>query len=112
MFDFDPKIVTEWVVAGKSAIELLRSAWASLRKESDKDSIQKKIADAEDALKHFEGKLAKELGYKLCRCTFPPQIMLWKEAQKAHVCPNPECGRVRKEPAFSGVSQSPNYHFR
>jgi hypothetical protein len=97
MFDLDPRIVTEWVVTGKSAIELLRSAWALLPKGPGKDALQTKIAEAEDALKRSDGKLAKELGYKLCRCTFPPQIMLWKEAQKAHVCPNPECGRVRKE---------------
>jgi hypothetical protein len=77
-----------------------------------KDALQNKITEAEDALKRSDGKLAKKLGYKLCRCTFPPQIMLWKEAQKAHVCPNPECGRVRKELDFSGVSQSPNYHIR
>ena len=32
---------------------------------------------------------------KLCDCTFPPQIMLWQEARKAHVCPNEACGRIK-----------------
>lgn len=112
MIDFDPKNLAEWFIAGKSATELLRSAWELLPKGSDKDAILKKIADAEEALARSEGKLAKELGYKLCLCTFPPQIMHWKEAQKADVCPNLECGRVHKTQEFSGISESPNYHIR
>ena len=38
-----------------------------------------------------EAKLAKELGYELCLCTFPPSVMLWRQPEKAHVCP--ACGR-------------------
>jgi hypothetical protein len=37
---------------------------------------------------------AQKLGYQFCRCTYPPQIMLGHEQQKATVCPNPECRRT------------------
>src|SRR5262249_48823266 len=59
---------------------------------SDK-AVSKQIEKAEAALRASEVELAKTLGYTLCQCTFPPQIMLWKEAEKSHVCPRPECGR-------------------
>jgi hypothetical protein len=29
----------------------------------------------------------------MCQCTFPPQPMLWRQAEGAFVCQNPACGR-------------------
>lgn len=34
-----------------------------------------------------EAELAKKLGYKLCRCSFPPEIMLWNKDHGASFCP-------------------------
>jgi hypothetical protein len=48
---------------------------------------------AEEALKRSDTALAQKLGYHLCQCTYPPQIMLWQESRGCHVCPNPACGR-------------------
>jgi hypothetical protein len=94
----EPTEISGWVVAGKSAIDLLRTALSMLPKEADKDIIEEKIKEADLALKKSDVKLAKYLGYKLCECTFPPQIMLWDEQQASHVCPNPKCGRKIERP--------------
>ena len=50
-----------------------------------------KRTDASQRLSLTEAKLPKKLGYKLCLCTFPPSVMLWRETKKASVCPT--CGR-------------------
>jgi hypothetical protein len=93
MINIDPQKVAEWVGLAKTGTSLLRSAWQALPKGKDKDQIEHTLAAAESALHRSDAKLAQELDYHLCRCTFPPSIMLWKEGLKAHVCPNPDCGR-------------------
>jgi hypothetical protein len=65
----------------------LKAALGLLPKGAHKEEPAKKIEEAEEALKRSDAKLAKELEYKLCKCTFPPQIMLWQEPRQAHVCP-------------------------
>lgn len=59
------------------------------------DHLEQEIAKAERLLKASEAAAAKAMGYRLCRCTFPPQIMLWKKTEKVHVCP--ECEDVAWE---------------
>jgi hypothetical protein len=90
----NPTETEAWTVAAKSGIELLKSAWRLLPKGADKNAIAHKIEEAEQALERADAKLAKELGYKLCECTFPPKPMLWNEARKLFVCQNPDCGRA------------------
>jgi hypothetical protein len=87
-----------YIHAGREAIELLKNTLLLLPKGAPKDEIEKKIQHAEQILKGADCKLAKDLGMKLCECTFPPQIMLWKEREQAHVCPNPECGARKERP--------------
>ena len=53
-----------------------------------------KLAKELGVLGLTEAKLAKQLGYELCLCTFPPSVMLWRETEKASVCPS--CGRQSK----------------
>jgi hypothetical protein len=90
----NPTEAGAWTVAAKSGIELLKSAWSLLPKGANKDAIAHKIEEAEQALERADAKLAKELGYKLCECTFPPKPMLWNEARKLFICQNPDCGRI------------------
>lgn len=85
--------VSGWLTASNSALQLMKSAFAMLPASVDRDAIEAKLKEAEDALRRSDAKLAKELGYRLCECTFPPQIMLWREADQAQVCPNAACGR-------------------
>jgi hypothetical protein len=90
---FDPHMVGEWLRNGKVALDLLNSARALLPKGVEREAIETKINEASDALERGNASLAKALGYHLCQCTFPPQVMLWRERQTAYVCQNPDCGR-------------------
>jgi len=83
--------ITEFVVTAKGTLDLLRSAWELLPTlHKHRNEVRQKLEKAENSLKESEAAAAKALGYKLCRCTFPPQIMLWKKAEGVNVCP--ECG--------------------
>ena len=84
-----------WLGAAKDTLGLLKSATALLPKGEKRAEIEGRIGAAEEALKRSDVNLAHELGLKLCDCTFPPQIMLWKETEKAHICPNSACGRKK-----------------
>jgi hypothetical protein len=84
-----------WLDTGKAAVELLKGAAVLLPKGDKRSEIEKNILAAENTLLGSDAKLAKELGMKLCDCRFPPHIMLWQEAEKAHFCPNHECGRKK-----------------
>jgi hypothetical protein len=75
----------------KTALDVIKGVRDMLpRNDAEKVSIA--IANAEAALARSDAELAKALDYRLCQCMFPPQIMLWRKAERAHVCPNPACG--------------------
>jgi hypothetical protein len=92
-----------WITTASSALNLLKEAWSGLPKGKARDEIESKIRSAEEALKRSDVKLAKELGMQLCDCTFPPQIMLWKEQEQAHSCPNLACGRRKQRNSLMTV---------
>ena len=79
----------------KDSLDLMRAGWSLLPK-SDKKKEEAGLAleRAEAALKRSDAALAQTLGYQLCQCTFPPQIMLWNEELQQTACPN--CGRKIK----------------
>jgi hypothetical protein len=81
-----------YVELTKSAVDLMKSAYSVLPKGPQRDEAEDKIKAAEDILRRSDAKLAKELNYQLCQCSFPPQIMLWREAERAFACPAPGCG--------------------
>jgi hypothetical protein len=67
----------------KSGISLLSDAIGLVRKtkdllpeSQDKEAIEQSLAQADNASKLAEAQIAQALGYTLCKCTFPPQIML------------------------------------
>jgi hypothetical protein len=96
---------TEYVVAAKAALDLFKSAKDELPKEVA-DKAQAQIDKAETALKNGEAEFAKKLGFRLCRCEFPPQIMLWKADIRKNVCP--KCGdKYPPDPPKVGVLQMP-----
>ncbi len=90
----DPGQAAAWVAAGRAVMELMRTAAALLPLGRDRDVLAKKLDEAERALALSNAKLARDLGYPLCRCAFPPKPMLWDEARRAFVCREPGCGRV------------------
>jgi len=91
--------VVEYVTAARGALEFLKGALSLIPKGEKSDKASEQIERAEQALRAGEAATAKSLGYGLCQCTFPPQIMPWRESDKAHVCPNSSCGRRLGGPA-------------
>ena len=70
--------LTEYVRAGTDALKTMKAIVDLLPVGSDRDSAQQKLGEATESLAFAESQLAKTLGYNLCQCTFPPQIMLSK----------------------------------
>lgn len=88
--------VKGWVDAVKATFSLLTIAKDALPKGKQRDEIEVKLREAEGSMKRADAKFAKELGLKLCDCEFPPNVMLWRETERAHVCPH--CERTIKRP--------------
>ena len=69
----------------KTGFDLVRSALGMAKDVKDvlpegdtKETVAKTLIEAEKAVGIAEAQVAQALGYKLCQCTFPPQIMLSK----------------------------------
>jgi hypothetical protein len=76
-----------YITAAKSVLDIFKGIRSELPKGPDADKIQHQIEKAEAALKSNDAELAKNLGYRLCKCSFPPQIMLWHAEERANICP-------------------------
>lgn len=78
---------TGYLTAAKTTLEIFKGIRSELPKSEAADKATEQIEAAEKALRASEAELAKGLGYRLCRCTFPPQIMLWRQEERASFCP-------------------------
>jgi len=76
----DINLAMESVKTGLSlfseAIGLAKKTNDLLPSSDDKENITKALHEADKASKLAEAQVAQALGYNLCKCTFPPQIML------------------------------------
>lgn len=70
-----------------SALSILRQARDSLPESPEKDLSSLEIKAAERQLALAESQIAQSLGYELCQCTFPPQIMLYDPKKQDLFCP-------------------------
>jgi len=86
----------------KGVFGLLNKAKDLLPESPKKTEITVKIEEAEESLKISETEAAKALGYNLCQCTFPPQIMLFLKDKNVYRCP--ECGHELLAELFFGSS--------
>ena len=64
------------LVAFREAVTSLKALKDLLPDSPDKDKIEQEIAVVERAAALADAEIAKALGYSLCKCTYPPQIML------------------------------------
>ncbi len=94
------------------AIGLVRNVQDTLPDSEEKESIEKSLVEASKAAKLAEAQIANVLGYKLCKCTFPPQIMLsqgYKETNYSHkeefVCP--KCNKSSIPPPDKPINIPP-----
>jgi hypothetical protein len=100
--------LNEYVSFSKNALDLLKSATSFLPKSPQRDGAEAAIKAAGDALSRSDAKLAKELGFRLCECTFPGLPMLWKKDMGKygkHECP--KCGDIypRDHPILDAPSK-------
>lgn len=77
------------------AMGLAKTVQEALPESVEKDQIERSLAEAKKAANLAEAQIANALGYKLCKCTFPPQIMLsqgYKDTgykhEEEYLCPN------------------------
>jgi len=75
-----------FLTAGKTALDIFKGIRDELPKGQKADEVRAQIELAEQAFQNSNAEAAKSLGYELCRCTFPPQIMLWKQEKRTNVC--------------------------
>jgi hypothetical protein len=91
--------VPDWMTyltAAKTALDIIKGVRSQLPKGPEADKAQQQIEKAEAALKTSEAELAKSLGFQLCKCSFPPPIMLWSAAERTNICP--ACGDKNPPP--------------
>lgn len=80
----DPLTIASAAGAMKTTFDALRSALGLLKDAKDalpsgdhrQKAIAQALATAESSSKIAEAEIAKALGYELCKCEFPPTIML------------------------------------
>jgi hypothetical protein len=81
MADFsDAKVAFDALKLGlglfRDAIGLARDVQSSLPEGEKKKAITESLARADVSSRTAEAQIAQSFGYNLCKCTFPPQIML------------------------------------
>jgi len=77
--------ISDALTLGASALGVLKSLKDLLPDSPEKEEAITKIEKAEKDLQIAQAKTAMEMGYQLCECTFPPQIVLLKNGEK--LCP-------------------------
>lgn len=85
----DLEIIKGFVSLAAQTIGVLKQGKELMPKGPQRDAAEKKIVEAEQTLALAEVKAAQELGYELCRCTWPPQICL-RVHGRDNICP--KCG--------------------
>ena len=70
--------ITSALQLGKEAVGFLKQVKDLLPTDSRRQEAERILEEAERSLEMAEAQVAKELGYRLCKCSWPPQIMLSK----------------------------------
>ncbi|MDH5563857.1 MAG: hypothetical protein OEY91_09595, partial [Nitrospirota bacterium] len=66
---------TKGLTVLKEAIGLVHSANDQLPAGEQKKSIQQKVEEAERLIQVGHASVGQSLGFQLCHCTWPPQVM-------------------------------------
>jgi hypothetical protein len=90
---FDLKVFSDGVSLLGSVVSTVKSVIDILPKREKADALEK-LHEVEEKLQIAQAQAAKGLGYELCRCSWPPQIMLHTgEAEYGEKFRCPACGR-------------------
>lgn len=88
--------VALYIRASKDVLDLMKTLGGFFPKGEKSADVEKRLAEAERALEAAQVQLAKSLGYHLCQCTFPPQIMLSNGHHAIIGTEIFQCGRCEK----------------
>ena len=92
---------TKGLTTLKEAIALVHSANDQLPAGESQKAIQQKIEEAERAIQLGHATMGQSLGFQLCHCTWPPQVMASSKYSKEtkveeFTCTN--CGKTLSLP--------------
>jgi predicted RNA-binding Zn-ribbon protein involved in translation (DUF1610 family) len=106
---------TKGLTTLKEAIALVHSANDQLPAGKPRSAIQQKIEEAERAIQLGHATMGQSLGFQLCHCTWPPQVMTssdYSEETRVEQFTCPNCGKTlslsgRKKPGEHGTAFDP-----
>lgn len=108
-----PSDIAAYVEAARGSLALVRELWSLAPKGKQTEQAAAQLEQAEKSLRIAEAQLAKGLGYLLCQCTFPPQIMLSIGRHAAYGNELYKCPRCQKqdpsEQFLRKVNEEQNY---
>ena len=99
---------TKGMAAVECALGGLILAKDKLPDGEEKEMVVKNIEEIEHAILHAKAEMGESLGYQLCPCTWPPQIMLREgssEKQQGVQLKCPNCGKVAKRDLVTGAKK-------
>lgn len=85
----------------KEAIALVHAANDQLPAGGPRKAIQEKISEAERAIQSGHASMGQSLGFQLCHCTWPPQVMTssdYSEETRVEQFTCPNCGKTLSLP--------------
>ncbi|MDT3779049.1 hypothetical protein PJI16_15895 [Nitrospira sp. MA-1] len=88
---------TKGLTSLKEAIALVHSANDHLPPGEQRKTIQKKIEGAERMIQVGHAAMGQSLGFQLCHCTWPPQVMIsshYSNETKVERFTCPNCGKT------------------
>ena len=89
---------TKGLASLTDSIETLKSAMAKLPEGDQRTALGQKIAEAEHSLKLGNAQIGQSLGFQLCQCTWPHQVMTstgYSEEDQLEQFTCPNCGTSR-----------------
>tara|TARA_R110002074_G_scaffold377728_1_gene555311 strand:+ start:488 stop:856 length:369 start_codon:yes stop_codon:yes gene_type:complete len=89
--------ISAYIHASRDVLGLLKTMTEMMPKGQEADRAADCLKEAERVLQVSEAQLAKALGYTLCQCTFPPQIMLSKGHHARHDTEVFQCPSCNKQ---------------
>lgn len=92
---------TKGMAAVQCALDGLKAARDKLPEGEDKETVVKKIEEVEHAILHAKAEMGESMGYVLCQCTWPAQVMVLvgsSEEGKRDLLKCPNCGKQLSRP--------------
>ena len=79
------------------SLDYIKNLFGRDKKKFDQEKVQEGFVNIEKSLQLKNAEIAQSIGYPLCRCKFPPEIMVLsgkKESSRFEFSKCPKCGRT------------------